>query len=420
MGAGSREVELGEYADWLISVDDHVIEPPHLWERHISPKHRDRAPRVIRDDDGVWKWAFEKNRTSITGLAAVAGTPANTWDPMPLNLDSPPVAGSGDPKTRLAIMDQDHVIASLIYPTVSNTCGQTFLRAEDKDLGLACIRAYNDWMLDEWTATAPDRFIPLCLIPLWDAGLAAEEARRTAAKGAKSVSFTENPSSLGLPSLHDKDRYWDPLWKACVDNGLPLSIHLGTSVRRIMAPDAPLIEGASFMALGAVDAFIDWMWSGNLLRYPDLKIVLSESGIGWAPPILQRMRRDLHRWRWARTDRSGFEGDILTGDTTPRGERSVFGDIPNGFDPLEVFQRSIFPAAICGDTGWEAVDFLGPDNILIETDFPHPDSEFPNSAKMLQDDIAWMPEAYRNKILRENACRVYNFTPASASSLRIN
>ena len=410
---------MNAYKDWLISVDDHVIEPVDLWQRHIGAAHRERAPRVVRDDDGVWKWDLDGARRPITGLVAVAGTPATEWDPMPMDLDSPPAAGSGDPKVRLGLMDQDHVIASLIFPTFANTCGQTFLDTPDKDLGLACIRAYNDWMIDEWAATAPGRFIPLALVPLWDAELAAAEARRCAAKGAKSVSFTENPSSLGLPSLHDKDRYWDPLWQACVETGMPVSIHLGSSTRRLMAPDAPLIEGASFMALGAVDAFVDWMWSGNLLRYPELKIVLSESGIGWTPPILQRMRRDLHRWRWARTARTDFEGDILTGDTANRGERSVFGEIPDGFDPLELFRQSIHISAITGDTGWEAVDYLGDENIMMETDFPHPDAEFPHSARAAQQDLAGRTEETRNRILRDNACRVFSFTPASPSSLQI-
>jgi predicted TIM-barrel fold metal-dependent hydrolase len=403
----------------MISVDDHVVEPPHVWQRHILPKYRDRAPKTVCDD-GVWQWELEGKRKTITGLVAVAGTPSTEWDPMPMNLDAPPRAGSGDPKVRLAAMDEDHIIASLIFPTYANSCGQTFLATQDKDLGLACIRAYNDWMIDEWAASAPDRFIPLALVPLWDADLAAEEARRAAAKGAKSISFTENPSSIGLPSLHDKNRYWDPLFKACADNGLPLSVHLGTSVRRMMAPDAPLIEGASFMALGAVDAFVDWMWSGNLLRHPDLKIVLSESGIGWVPPILQRMRRDLHRWRWARTAKTDFEGDILTGDTASRGERSIFGDIPDGFDPLELFRQSIFISAIAGDTGWEALDYLGFDNVMIETDFPHPDAEFPYSAAAAQRDLADRTTDQRAKILRDNACRVYSFSPASASSLPIS
>jgi hypothetical protein len=131
------------------------------------------------------------------------------------------------------------------------------------------------------------------------------------------------------------------------------------------------------------------------------------------------MRRDLHRWRWARTAKTDFEGDILTGDTASRGERSIFGDIPDGFDPLELFRQSIFISAIAGDTGWEALDYLGFDNVMIETDFPHPDAEFPHSAAAAQRDLAERTAGQRSKILRDNACRVYSFTPASPSSLQI-
>jgi predicted TIM-barrel fold metal-dependent hydrolase len=409
---------MNDYADWLISVDDHVIEPAHVWQRHVAPKFRDRAPKVV-NDNGIWKWDLDGKRDAISGMAAVAGRPAAEWDPRPMNLAEPASPWSGEPRARLAAMDRDHVIASMVFPTYTGFCGQTFLHTPDKELGLACIRAYNDWMIDEWTATAPDRFIPLAQVPMWDGTLAAAEARRVAAKGAKAISFSENPASLGLPSIHDRNRYWDPLFKVCVDHGMPLCIHLGSSARRVPAPDEPMIEAASFMALGALDTFIDWMWSGNLLRYPELKIVLSESGISWLPSVLQRMRRDLHRWRWARTAKADFDGNLLTGDMKFQGDRSPFGNIPEGFDPLETFHRSIFASVIAGDVGWDGLAFLGADNIMIETDFPHPDSEFPHSAAAVQSDLAVLPADQKHKIMRDNACRVFAFTPARPSSLPI-
>ena len=145
---------MNDYKDWMISVDDHVIEPPDLWERHITPKYRDAAPKVVCND-GLWQWELEGKRKVITGLVAVAGTPSTEWDPMPMNLGNPPAAGSGDPKVRLAAMDQDHIIASLIFPTFANSCGQTFLDTADNDLALACIRAYNDWMIDHAFVVVP-------------------------------------------------------------------------------------------------------------------------------------------------------------------------------------------------------------------------------------------------------------------------
>jgi predicted TIM-barrel fold metal-dependent hydrolase len=409
------------YGDWLVSVDDHVIEPPHVWQTYVPASLRDRAPKVVRDDaDGFWKWDYDGRRNVISGLSAVAGFPSDQWDPMPMDLSSPPSPSYNDPAERLKAMDQDHVIASLLFPTYGRFCGQTFLEGADKDLGLACIRAYNDWMLDEWCATAPDRYIPLCLVPMWDGELAATEARRVAAKGARSISFSENPSMLGLPSLHDRNRYWDPLFRACIETGMPLSIHLGSSSQiRTASPDAPLIEGASFMAMGAHDTVIDWIWSGNLIRYPELKVVLSESGVAWVPALIERMRRDQHRWRWARSATTEFQGDILTGDPRDRGERSPFGDIPDGFDPLDAYRQSIFPCVVADDYGWDALDYLGADNVMIETDYPHGDSAFPHSAKIAAENLAHLADDVRNKLLRENACRVYRFTPAPASSLPI-
>jgi predicted TIM-barrel fold metal-dependent hydrolase len=255
-------------------------------------------------------------------------------------------------------------------------------------------------------------------VPMWDGELAAQEARRAAARGAHAIAFSENPSKLGLPSIHDRERRWDPLFQACAELGLPLAMHIGSSSEiRLASPDAPLIEGASFMVLTAQDTVVDWIWSGNLLRYPELKLVLSESGVAWVPALIEQLRRVLHRWRWAREKETDFEGDVLTGDAKPVGARTPFGDIPEGFDPLEAYHQSIFPCVVADDYGWDALDYLGADNVLIETDYPHPDSFYPKSAVIAKEHLAHLEPGPRRKILRENACRVFNFSPAPASTL---
>lgn len=411
---------MDEHGDWVVSVDDHVIEPPHVWQTHVAARYRERAPRVVRGDDGATAWEYEGTRTPVTGMAAVAGTPSDEWDPLPMDITAPRFASYNDPVARAAAMDTDHVIASMLFPTYPRFCGQTFLEADDKDLGLACIQAYNDWMIDEWAGAAPGRFIPLAIVPMWDPDLAATEARRAAAKGARSISFSENPTKLGLPSIHDRDRHWDPLFQACVDTGMPLSIHIGSSSEiRLVSPDAPLIEGGTLMSLAAQDTVVDWLWSANLLRYPELRVVLSESGIDWLPPTLERMRRVLHRWRWARTPRPDFDGDVLTGDARAVGARTPFGDIPEGYDPLQAFLDSIFVTLLADDTGTQALDYLGSDNVMIETDYPHPDSSFPSSAAIANDLLAHLPDADRAKVLRDNACRVYGVDLPAASTLPI-
>ena len=409
-----------DYGDWLISVDDHLIEPAHLWQTHVATKHRDRAPKVVLDADGTWKWEYDGTRKTISGLSAVSGTHSDVWDPRPMNLQEPPFAAYCDPRARIEAMDEDHVIASMVYPTYARFCGTEFLGSSDREVDLACIRAYNDFMIDEWCAAAPGRFIPLAIVPLWDGELAGAEAQRAAEKGARSIAFTESPTALGLPSIHDRNRSWDPLFRVCVEHAMPLSIHIGSSSQiRLVAPDAPLIEGASFLAQAAQDTLIDWMWSGNLLRYPELKIVLSESGVDWVPPLLERMRRNLNRWRWARVPKPDFEGDVLFGDPKSVGERTPFGDIPEGFDPFDTFHQSMFPCVVADDVGWEALELLGYDNTMIEADYPHPDSFFPHSAKIAGEHLGHLADVKRAKILRDNACRVYSFTPAPASSLPI-
>jgi predicted TIM-barrel fold metal-dependent hydrolase len=409
------------YGDWLVSADDHVIEPPHLWQEHVPARWRGRAPRVVVDDDGTSRWEFEGTREAISALSAVAGTPSEEWDPRPMDLERPRFASYNEPRARLEAMDEDRVIASMLFPTYTGFCGRRFITATDKDLALVCVQAYNDWMLDEWSATAPDRFIPLALVPMWDVELAVAEARRAAAKGARAISFSENPSKLGLPSIHDRARrYWDPLFAACVEHAMPLAMHIGSSSEiRSVSPDAPLIEGATFMSLVAQDTVIDWIWSGNLLRFPELRIVLSESGIDWAPPTIERMRRVLYRWRWARSGGTTYEGNPLTGDPRPVDGRTPFGDIPEGLDPLQVFHDSVFLSMVADDSGWAALDYLGTDNVLIETDFPHPDSSFPHSATIVGERLEHLAEDQRAAVLRDNACREFGFTPAPPEALPI-
>jgi predicted TIM-barrel fold metal-dependent hydrolase len=404
--------------EWLVSVDDHVIEPGHVWQQYVPQRFRDDAPKLLKDDDGYWRWHYDGRHATLTSLGAVAGTPRSTWSPMPLDWDNLGHPAYVDPKSRIEIMNTDGVLASLVFPMFPRFCGQTFLEASDKDVALACVQGYNDWMIDEWCGSAPGRFIPLAIVPMWDPELAAAETRRVSAKGAKSIAFSENPTKLGLPSIHDADRHWDPLFQACAETGAVVSIHVGSSSEiRSVSKDAPLVSSVTFIALTALDTLIDWMWSGNLIRYPDLKLCLSESGVSWVPTVLERIRRDVDRQQWARAGEGTFSGNLLTGDARPVANNSVFGDIPGGFDPLEVFHRSVYTCVIADDYVGDSLDYLGYDNVLIETDYPHSDSSYPHSAELASKHLAGLSAENRAKILRDNACRVFDFTPADTADL---
>lgn len=239
----------------VISVDDHVIEPAHLFETWLPAKYRDRGPKPLTagigelayvggkykfttDPDGQltdW-WSYEGDLFPYKRIIAAVGF---SRDEMTLDgiTREQMRRGCWDPKDRLADMDLNHVEASLCFPTFPRFCGQTFAEANDKEVGLACVRAYNDWMVEEWCGDSGGRLIPLCLIPLWDVGLAVQEIRRNAARGVRAVTFSEIPTYLGLPSIHSG--YWDPFFAECEATGTVVCMHIGSSSQMPAASPTP-------------------------------------------------------------------------------------------------------------------------------------------------------------------------------------
>ena len=177
--------------DWLISVDDHILEPPDLWVDRVPAKDRDRAPRMVRDGGDEY-WLYEDKRMPSSGLSACAGKSKEEFSPEPVSYDEMR-PGCYDAKARIEDMDRAGVLASLCFPTLPRFCGQLFYEAADREFGFVCLQTYNDWMIDEWCQAAPGRYIPLILIPIWDPPLAAKEMERCAAKGADRVLLLGEP-----------------------------------------------------------------------------------------------------------------------------------------------------------------------------------------------------------------------------------
>ena len=197
--------------------------------------------------------------------------------------------GCWEPKARLEDMDVNHVEASLSFPSFPRFCGQTFSERKDKELGDLCVKAYNDWMLDEWCAPSNGRLIPLIIVQLWDPELAAAEVRRNAAKGCHAVTFSEIPPFLGLPSVHDKDGFWDPFLAACEETSTVVCMHIGSSSKMpSTSPDAPAAVGSTLTYMNAAMSLTDWLMSGVFERFPNLTIAYSEGQIGWIPYVLER------------------------------------------------------------------------------------------------------------------------------------
>src|SRR5450759_1141248 len=194
----------------LISVDDHLVEPPTLFDAHIPERYRDRAPKVIRTRDGSDVWMFEGSKIPNIGLNAVAGRPKEEYGIEPTAFDEIR-PGCWNIHERIKDMNAGGVLASMNFPSFPGFSGRLFAACEDKDLALAVLRAYNDWHIDEWAGAYPGRIIPMTLPVLWDAGLCAQEVRRVARKGCHSITFTENPATLGYPSFHSRSQC--SLWK---------------------------------------------------------------------------------------------------------------------------------------------------------------------------------------------------------------
>ncbi|HSA53580.1 MAG TPA: amidohydrolase family protein [Yinghuangia sp.] len=370
----------------LISVDDHLIEPPDLFVNHLDAKYLDRAPKLVRNEQGNDVWVFGKLVMETAALNAVAGRPPEEFGMEPRSLDEVR-PGCYDVHERVKDMNAGGVVASMNFPSFPTFTARTFA-SDDLDLSGALVRAYNDWHIDEWCGAYPGRFIPMAVPVIWDAEQTADEVRRCAAKGCHSLTFTENPAALGYPSFHSE--YWDPVWQACCDTGTVLSIHLGSSGRlAVPAADSPPDVLLTLQPMNIQSAAADLLWSRVLKQFPDLRIALSEGGNGWIPYFLDRADRTyrLHR-AWTLQD---------------------FGNRL----PSDVFREHFLTCFISDPVGIEMRDRIGIDNIAWEADYPHSDSLWPGAPEELHTVLTEnaVADDDTRKITHENAMRWYSFDP---------
>src|SRR5579872_3511249 len=262
----------------VISVDDHLIEPPDLFEGRMPAALADRAPRVVEFENGSQAWTYEDNLFPNVGLNAVVGRPKDQWSMDPARFDEMR-RGCWDIHARIADMDVAGIWASLCFPSlIAGFAGAVFSKSKDPELGLACVRAWNDWHHEVWAGTYPERIIPLQILWLADPEIAAEEVRRNAARGFKAVSFAENPVNLKLPSVHTD--HWDPFLAACEETGTVVCLHTGSAGwTAAQSPGAPLELYTTLFPVNALAAAADWLWARVPLRFPGLRIALSEGGI---------------------------------------------------------------------------------------------------------------------------------------------
>jgi len=367
----------------LISVDDHVVEPPDMFENHVPSAYRDRAPRVVRKDDGTDVWVFENTPVPNIALNAVVGRPPEEYGMEPTSFEQIR-AGCYDVDARIHDMNANGVLASMCFPSFPSFSGSLFARQPDKKLAKVMLQAYNDWHIDEWCGAYPGRFVPLSLPAIWDPHEMAAEVRRVAAKGCYAVSFTENAEKLGYPSIHSD--HWNPVWEACCDEGVVVCVHIGSAGGMVFTSmDSPvdvMITGQPIQILGFAS---DLLWSPVLRRYPDIRFALSESGIGWIPYFLERADYVYkHHHAWTRQD---------------------FGNRL----PSEVFREHVLTCFIDDAAGIHSRETIGVDTIAWECDYPHSDSTWPHAPETLARCLEDVSDDEVNKITHENAMRAFRF-----------
>ena len=367
----------------VISCDDHVVEPPHTFAGRVPDAFADRAPRIVEVEDGREMWLYDGELLPNVGFNAVVGRPVDEYSFDPTRFDEMR-RGTWDIAARIHDMDLNGIYASLNFPSfLPGFAGQRLQQVtRDPELALACVRAWNDWHLEEWAGHSPERIIPLQLPYVLDPEVGAQEVRRNAERGFTAMTFSEAPHLLGLPSLHTG--YWDPIMRACEETETVVCLHVGSSgTSPATSPDAPSdTVGVLFFGY-AMFAAVDWLYSKIPVRFPDLKICLSEGGIGWVAGLIDRLE---HVRMY----------DAMYG---------TWNDVPES--PADVFRRNFWFCAIDDPSAYRQLDVMGAGNVMVESDYPHADSTWPNTQAMLREHLAGLPDDAVQRITWANASALF-------------
>lgn len=367
----------------LISVDDHVQEPPNLWTQRLSKtRWGERVPHLERIADGSERWVVD-NQVLLDGSAALAGALMADRNHEPSRWQDVPTAAYV-PSERLKAMDAAGIDYSVLYPTVAGLAGETFGRLRDPDLELACVQAYNDWLIEEWAA-ASDRFVPQCIVPIWPVEAATAEIERAVAKGHRGVVFPSLPMHLrDVPHVSGPE--YDPLWLVCAELNVPVCLHAGASPQLQyhasphLAPALARAMDAATKPVSSVFVISLYSFSRVLLRHPKLRLVLAESALSWGMLYLE----------WADHQ---FEHDGLARE---------------GYElkPSEMFHRQ------CFYTSWydkvaPFADYIGADHILWAANFPLATSTWPRTQETVERCLQGVSAQARAQVLWKNAASLY-------------
>ena len=372
----------------VISVDDHLVEPPDMFDGRLPAALQDRAPKVVDTEEGHEVWEFDGQIFLQVGLNAVVGRPREDWKIEPTRFeDMRP--GCYDIHARVGDMDINGVWAALNFPSqITGFCGRVFSQCSDPALGLAVTKAWNDWFHDEWWQPYPERNIPMGITFLADPEEGAAEIRRNADRGFRAVTLPEQPHRIGLPSVFDP--HWEPIIQACADTETVICLHVASCGVVDMPRGAPAIQlGATLFGQLALGACAEWLWSGIPVRHPGVQIAMSEGGIGWVAMLIDRLDNML--------ERSGYGRDFVSDHGGP-------GDLR----PSDVLRRNFTFCTIDDPSTISTRDVIGVENICFETDYPHGDGTWPDTQAVIEKAYEGiLTDAEIAAITHENAARVF-------------
>jgi|SRR5688572_6091814 len=356
----------------LISADDHVQEHGEVWTRRMSrEKWGDRIPHVEIQSDGIQRWAIDGAPLGKHALSP------RRWEEIP--------RAAYDPSERLKAMDVDGVDYSILYPTVAGLAGERFGKLADADLELACVQAYNDWLIEEWASVSP-RLVPQCIVPIWPMERTVAEIRRAVVLGHRGVVYPASPMELkDVPHINELD--YDPLWAVCAELEVPLCFHSGASPKIQMrpgdsfTPTAAQAFGGIVRSVSSIAVLANFLFSRVLDRFPKLKIVFAESSLGW----------------------SAYEIEYADYQSAADGLQSEGYSLK----PSELFQRQCFVSCWYDQESLRVRKYPGSANILWSTNFPLESSTWPSTRAHLDRAFAEVPDAERQQIQWRNAAQLY-------------
>jgi predicted TIM-barrel fold metal-dependent hydrolase len=378
----------------VVDADTHFTEPHDLWTSRAPAKFRDRMPHVT-DVDGEATWMVDGEvlgRAGAGGVIDVHGVKGRSFDGLYEWTVEQAHAGAYDPGARMALLDEVGVYAQIIFPGVVGLGGQGLADTiTDVRLRMLCMEIFNDANA-ELQANSGDRLLPMALLPGWDIDSCVREARRAKSLGLRGVNLTSDTQDLGAPDLASRD--WDPLWEVCAELELPVHFHIGASLTVMNYfgsypwpshdDDTKLGIGGTLLFIGNARVVVNIICSGMLERHPDLKIVSVESGAGWVPFILEAL-------------------DYEMAENAPEARAAL------PLTPTEYFQRQIYATMWFERTNLPTlVSAVGEDNILFETDYPHPTCLYPDPLKSALANMAELSPQAQRKILGENAQKLYH------------